>query len=693
MKKALLFSVVVCLFIVAAQAQSCDPGDLSISGLSHYNKSMEYIEHLDLGTHEKAVGELEALIKTDSLWCDGVYKQLGYLCELIYNDSKNNIAKQRKFLKKAVHYYKVYLRFNENDRAVINNVSKLESLLDIGQTTINNSIKIEMVYVEGMLNKDTTDCIHSFYISKYEVTQAQWEAVMGTKPSYFKGPNLPVENILPENSSVKTGYALFINELNRITGAKYRIPTVIEWQYAAKGGINQENYAYSGSHSPYKVGWLPENSDNRTHPVGEKEPNILGIYDMTGNVAEITLCSEYGSGFRLCGGSALMMHGGSTIPLNGEESCRIDYTLNPFTSYNHLENRYYAAGYGNLNYYLISSGIRLLREIDYSNMSEEEKKWDALIYNKKMAQEKSRQKEEKAYEEMIKKIEYKNSFYPIIQSDGNWVDINIGYDFDSKVPIAYATISPGPIYASALVFDSASFFYSAGASLKIVNRFNLRLGLAYSAQNSLFGMDVGLGKQWKNFGVSGGALLFQNDEIIPHLEIECYRIKAGAIRYKKQLIPTLGAHFDMSKSKWKSKWEFNISSIYGYDFKDKHHIMGLTGFYAPFYVSGMYQTDKNYCVTIGGVSTIFDSECWGVHGALAYSSSDNFGIDIGLTYSGNEDGVALGNLSVGALIYKDKIIPTVGLGGAGGFGALGIAGIIAAVIWGSYELYMGVKNN
>ena len=692
MKKALLFSFFVCLFSIDVQAQSCDPEDLSISGLSHFNKSMEYIEHLDLGTHEKAVEELESLIKTDSLWCDGVYKQLGYLCELIYNDSKNNIAKQQKYLRKTIRYYKVYLRFNENDRTVIEKVSSLESLLDIGQNSINNSIKIEMVYVEGMLNKDTTDCIHSFYISKYEVTQAQWEAVMGTNPSYFKGSNLPVENILPEKPSSKTGYILFINELNRITGAKYRIPTVDEWQYAAKGGKNQENYAYSGSQTPYKVGWLPENSDYRTHPVGEKEPNILGIYDMTGNVAEITSSSEYGSGFRLCGGSALMRHGGNTIPLNGEESCKIDYTLDPFTSSNsrnYLENIYYAAGYGNLNYYLISSGIRLLREIDYSNMSEEEKKWDALIYNKKRTQEYYQQIWEEAYEKELKKIEYKNSFFPIIQSDGNWVDINIGYDYDSKVPIAYASISPGPIYASALVFDSASFFYSAGASLRIINRFNLRLGLAYSSQNKMFGMDVGLGKQWKNFGVSGGALLFQNDEIIPHFEIECYGFKAGAIRYKKQVIPMLGTHFDMAKS----KWDFNISSIYGYDFKDKNHLMGLTGFYGPFYVSGMYQTNKNYCVTVGGASTIFDSECWGFHGALAYSSSDNFGIDIGLTYSGNEEGVLMGNLSVGALIYRDKIIPTVGLGGAGGFEALGVAGIIAAIIWGGYELYWGVKNN
>lgn len=657
MKKGLFLSVVVCLFSITAQAQSCDPEYLSISGLSHYNKSMEYIEHLDLGTHEKAVEELEALIKTDSLWCDGVYNQLGYLCELLYNGSKNDFNKRQKYFNKAVNYYKVYLGFNPNDRIVIEKVSSLEAQLDIAKNSINNSIKIEMVYVEGMLNEDTTDCIHSFYIGRYEVTQAQWEEVMGSNPSNFKGPNLPVENISFYDVQ------LFINELNRLTGNNYRLPTEKEWEYAMHGGKAQEKYTYSGGYSAEKVGWLEKNSSGRTHPVGQKEPNSLGIYDMTGNVAELCIDEHHYEATDYSHGNPKRVEYDYHIAKGG---CWLGLSLD------HVKNQQ------NSDYI----GIRLIQSISESFWSEMDSAMDSLIGVKRENEANKKLKQKKW-----------DSFFPIMRSDGNWVDVNIGYNFDSKTSIAYATISPGPIYASVMAFDSASFFYSAGASLKIINRFNLRLGLAYSAQNNLFGMDVGLGKQWKKFGVSGGALLFQYDEIIPHFEIECYKIKAGALRYKKQIIPTLGAQFDMSKSKWKSKWEFNISSIYGYDFKDKYHLMGLTGFYAPFYVSGMYQTDKNYCVTIGGVSTIFDSECWGVHGALAYSSSDNFGIDIGLTYSGNEDGVALGNLSVGALIYKDKIIPTVGLGGAGGFGALGIAGIIAAAIWGGYELYMRINNN
>lgn len=506
MKKALFLSVVVCLFIVAAQAQSCDPGDLSISGLSHYNKSMEYIEHLDLGTHEKAVEELEALIKTDSLWCDGVYKQLGYLCELIYNDSKNNIAKQRKFLKKAVHYYKVYLRFNENDRAVINNVSKLESLLDIGQTTINNSIKIEMVYVEGILNKDTTDCIHSFFMGKYEVTQAQWEAVMESNPSYFKGPNLPIENISDKDA------LLFIKELNRLTGNNYRLPTEVEWKYAAHGGKIQDEYVYSGGYAPDKVAWTANNSFGRTHPVGEKEPNSLGIFDMTGNVSEMCKAKD-------------------DLGENVKEVFGGNFSLNPspINSGSPYDTYYYKMNPQNI-------GFRLVLPIE--SYIGDEQNWEQKIYAKKQAMK------IKNEEALQRKYKYHFYPYPIIRFiGGKWIDFNIGYNFNSEIPIAHATISMGPVFASALAFDSASFFCSVGASLWIINLFNFRLGLAYSVQNNMLGVDVGLEKRWKYYGVSGGALLFLNDEIIPHLEIMCYGVKVGAIKHKNQIIPMLGVRF------------------------------------------------------------------------------------------------------------------------------------------------------
>ena len=140
---------------------------------------------------------------------------------------------------------------------------------------------------------DTEKPTHSvtlsdFYIGKYEVTQAQWKAVMGSNPSYFKGDNLPVETV--SWNDIQT----FIQKLNAKSGKKYRLPTEAEWEYAARGGNQSRGYKYSGSNDIGSVAWYKDNSNRTTHPVGQKQPNELGIYDMSGNVYE--WCSDwYGS--------------------------------------------------------------------------------------------------------------------------------------------------------------------------------------------------------------------------------------------------------------------------------------------------------------------------------------------------------------------------------------------------------------
>lgn len=160
---------------------------------------------------------------------------------------------------------------------------------------INKTVpNIEMIFVQGgtfMMGYNIDEeskpihkvTLSDFYISKYEVTQKLWEAVMGNNPSYCLGDNLPVNGISWSDATE------FITKLNSLTGKKYRLPTEAEWEYAAKGGQKSMGYKYSGSNSIEDVCNLP--GIMAIAYVGSKKPNELGIYDMTGNVSEY--CSDW----------------------------------------------------------------------------------------------------------------------------------------------------------------------------------------------------------------------------------------------------------------------------------------------------------------------------------------------------------------------------------------------------------------
>lgn len=151
-------------------------------------------------------------------------------------------------------------------------LQKIQKYLE--KKTIRNVGDLELVYVEGSKG------IKSFYMGKMEITQRQWMRVMRNNPSSFKGRGLPVENISWEDAQA------FISELNKQTGMKYRLPRADEWEYAANGGIKGRNTQYSGSDNLDDVAWCAYNSSESTHAVGEKSPNELGLYDMTGNLSE-----------------------------------------------------------------------------------------------------------------------------------------------------------------------------------------------------------------------------------------------------------------------------------------------------------------------------------------------------------------------------------------------------------------------
>ena len=121
---------------------------------------------------------------------------------------------------------------------------------------------------------------NDYYIGKYEVTQALWQAVMDNNPSYFKGDDLPVEKVSWDDCQE------FISKLNSITGKTFRLPTEAEWEYAARGGNKSRGNQYSGSSNLSDVAWYKDNSNSKNHTVGSKQANELGIYDMPGNVME-----------------------------------------------------------------------------------------------------------------------------------------------------------------------------------------------------------------------------------------------------------------------------------------------------------------------------------------------------------------------------------------------------------------------
>ena len=221
-----------------------------------------------------------------------------------------------------------------------------------------NGVEFKMVFVEGGTftmgatseqGSDADDdekpthrvTLSDYYIGETEVTQALWQAVMGNNPSYFKGDNLPVENV--SHNDVKE----FILKLNQKTGKTFRLPTEAEWEYAARGGKKSKGYKYSGSDNIDDVAWYSENSDDKTHPVKTKRPNELGIYDMSGNVWEWS--SDWYGGYSSnaqtnpqgpSSGSARVIRGGSWY--SNARYCR-------------ASNRYN----GNLSNLIINLGFRL----------------------------------------------------------------------------------------------------------------------------------------------------------------------------------------------------------------------------------------------------------------------------------------------------------------------------------------------
>ena len=194
------------------------------------------------------------------------------------------------------------VNISENVNASIE--AKLEAVKD-GIFTVGG-VTFKMIAVEGGTftmgatseqgsdAQDDEKPVHRVTLSSYsigetEVTQALWQAVMGSNPSYFRGSNKPVERVSWDDCQD------FIKKLNAITGENFRLPTEAEWEFAARGGIKSRGYKYAGSNTINMVAWYDNNSNSETHNVGTKQANELGLYDMSGNVWE--WCSDWYGGY------------------------------------------------------------------------------------------------------------------------------------------------------------------------------------------------------------------------------------------------------------------------------------------------------------------------------------------------------------------------------------------------------------
>ncbi len=199
--------------------------------------------------------------------------------------------------------YPVQNEVNKNTQTNTSQEPSSESPELAIQKRIISEIRSNMVRVEGgsymmgCTDEQGQDCyddeipaiekvVGTFYISNIEVTQQQYKAIMGKNPSYYKHcDRCPVETVSWYDANE------FIKRLNKLSGESYRLPSSVEWEYAARGGKKSNSYKYSGSNEIGDVAWYDVNSGKKTHEVGGKYSNESGLFDMSGNVRE--WCSDH----------------------------------------------------------------------------------------------------------------------------------------------------------------------------------------------------------------------------------------------------------------------------------------------------------------------------------------------------------------------------------------------------------------
>ncbi len=225
-----------------------------------------------------------------------------------------------------------YGRADADTRITETEQAKLRKSLSI--PIPGTKLTLELVYVEGgkmtIGGKEFT--LKPYRIGKYPITQAIYEAVMKTNPSHFKGKpdsaNRPVESVNWHQASD------FCKKLGEAIGQPVYLPSEVQWEYAARGGQDSLGYTYAGGNDLDKVAWYGGNSDSETHAVGDKTPNELKIYDMSGNVWEwcgdnwtsnVSELPQYGDPLTNGGNSSQKAARGGSWNNHNSDYCRSDY--------------------------------------------------------------------------------------------------------------------------------------------------------------------------------------------------------------------------------------------------------------------------------------------------------------------------------------------------------------------------------